>query len=77
MNTAVEALTRAHVPVHVHANNYGTYSVIGGVPLPDILEVTLVRADSYELVAPASPGASAVDSPNDPKRPEFVLDAFS
>jgi len=40
-------LRKNHFLVSVHANNWSPYSVIRGVPLPDTIEITLLRKDLY------------------------------
>ena len=39
-------LTKSHRVVHVHANNYAPIIVMGGLPIPNCLELTLVRKDA-------------------------------
>lgn len=69
----IEAIARTHFPVHVHANNFGAYSIVGGVPLPDILEVTFARRSSYEFQLSEPSPEEDLDQPNDPGRPEYAL----
>jgi hypothetical protein len=44
---AVDALTRNHVPIAVHANNCCPMVRLFGTPVPEVLEVTLVRRDLF------------------------------
>lgn len=70
----LHALHETHAPVHVHANNYGAYAVVGGIPVPDIVEVSYVRRDAYDLVERTSAAiAHPLDQANDPTRPEYAL----
>lgn len=71
---AISRITATHAPVHVHANNFGAFAVLGGVPVPDIVEVTFVRRDDYNLAPPTErePEEEGLDRPNDPARPEIV-----
>lgn len=70
----LRSLDATHASVHLHANNFGAYAIVGGVPVPDIIEVSYVRRDTYELAARrASAVAHALDQPNDPTRPEYAL----
>ena len=59
--------------VHVHANNCGFISNFNGLPIPTILEVTLLRKD----LGQASPWQSFIptnlDAANSPLRPDHVL----
>jgi hypothetical protein len=68
---AISRITATHAPVHVHANNFGAYAVLGGVPVPDIVEVTFVRRADYAL-APSDVVEADIDAPNDPARPDIV-----
>ena len=42
---ALENLSADFVIVHVHANNCGIFGYVGGFPMPDILEISLIRRD--------------------------------
>ena len=66
-------LRATHLPFHLHANNFGAYVIVGGVPVPDILEVSYLRRDSYDVAdsAPAATG-NLLDRPNDPNRPDYA-----
>lgn len=73
----LSVLTRHHAPMHLHANNYGVMALVGGVPIPDVLEVSLLRRDLGVRSCPASdaiPGP--LDRPNHPHRPDFCLTPF-
>ncbi len=71
-------LTHAHVPVHLHANNYGGMSLVLGVPLPRVLELSFLRRDLTDVITLATekiPGP--LDRPNNPTIPDLVLTPFS
>jgi hypothetical protein len=38
-------LTQWHQPIHVHGNNTGGFAVLGGIPFPNVCEVTFIRKD--------------------------------
>ena len=42
-------LTASHYVVHVHANNYAGWHVVGGIPIPAVMELTLARKDEGEF----------------------------
>jgi hypothetical protein len=42
-------LTASHHVVHVHANNFAGWQVVGGVPVPEVLELTLLRKDEGQF----------------------------
>ncbi|HME21182.1 MAG TPA: hypothetical protein VKI44_07485 [Acetobacteraceae bacterium] len=75
---AVRTLTRHHAPVHLHANNYGGMTLVGGVPVLNLLEISLLRRDlgvSNTASGEAIPGR--LDRPNHPLLPDLVLTAFA
>lgn len=45
----LEKIDRTHQLVHLHANNYGSFGIIGGVAMPDVLEMTYVRRTDHML----------------------------
>jgi len=45
--SALHKLASTHVPIAVHPNNHGTYLVIGKTVIPDVIEVTWARLNSY------------------------------
>lgn len=70
----LSALRRSHALVNVHANNWSPYSVIGGFPLPDTIEVTYVRRDSCKVMDGTDYNEiDLVNSPNNPEKPEYRL----
>ena len=74
---ALEHLTRHHVPIHVHANNYRSVVMVLGVPIPDVLEVSLLMRD-LDSFSGVSPGAipEPLDRPNHPYLPDICLRTF-
>ncbi len=42
-------LTNNHRLVHIHANNYGGFRMVGGIMLPNVVELTLIRKDMFDL----------------------------
>jgi len=73
----LNVLTQHHAPVHLHANNYGVMALVGGVPIPDVLEVSLLRRDLGVQPYPASDAIPGLlDRPNHPHRPDYCLTPF-
>jgi glycosyltransferase involved in cell wall biosynthesis len=73
----LEKLTRHHVPVHLHANNYAGVAIVQGVPFPQVLEISFLRRDldSFpELSREAIPGV--LDRPNHPFAPDICMNPF-
>ena len=40
-------LSKTHYLIHLHSNNYGGVSIIDGVPIPSVYELTYVRKDCF------------------------------
>jgi hypothetical protein len=73
MLAAVANVTATHACIHVHGNNWGPFTVIGGIPFPNFFEVTFVRRSDYRLVPSSASFPTAIDRPNNPKKPDFHL----
>lgn len=70
-------LTLNHVPIHLHGNNYRRFAIVEGVPIPEVLEISLLRRDldSFpELASDSIPGP--LDRPNRPAAPDMCLTPF-
>ena len=71
---ALEKLRLNHELVNIHANNWSAYSVIQGVPLPDTIEITLLRrSDHPKKRNSQDSNVKEFNSPNNPKMPEYRL----
>lgn len=69
-------LRQTHLAVHVHGNNNcPMYSVLG-VPVPDVLEITLARRRSHEFVPSTEIFPTGIDHPNRPALPDLFLGSF-
>lgn len=73
MERTLEALRRDHELIHVHANNWGWYGLIGGVPLPDTLELTWVRRADHEFTVCDHEFPTALDRPCNPNASDYYL----
>jgi len=74
-NAQLERLLRRFTIAHVHGNNYGDLSVDGSLPLT--LEITFVHRSIAARPAGSLTGgasAAALNAPNNPHRPDYVLD---
>jgi hypothetical protein len=49
VRTAILNLVTSHRVVHIHANNFAPWCVVGGIPIPAVLELTLARLDEGEF----------------------------
>jgi hypothetical protein len=70
-------LTQNHTVVHLHANNCCGMTLIEGVPVPAVVEVTLLRNDRSSFAVSIDPIPGPLDFPSMADRPDFVLTAFS
>jgi hypothetical protein len=73
---ALENLRRSFSVIHVHANNHCPMALIGGVPFPEVLEVTLVNTSRYSLQSTDEVFPTPLDEPNDPDTPDYFLGRF-
>ena len=76
MRKALINLTAYHRVVHVHGNNHAPWALIGGVAVPDVLEITLARIDDRTFVPAAGTFPSPLDQPNHPEHADFQLGCF-
>jgi hypothetical protein len=67
--SAIENLTRNHVPVALLANNCAPVLTAGGYLVPCVIEVTLVHATVFKSGAATSPLLAGSVPQNDPHRP--------
>jgi hypothetical protein len=74
---AVARLTECHNVVHVHANNGAPLSVIGGVPVPNVFELTLLRKDGNRFRPSTASFPTAIDQPCNRDRAEYYLGRFT
>jgi hypothetical protein len=71
MLAAVKNLTSTHACVHIHGNNWGPFTVVGGIP--NFFELTFVRRSDYRLVPSSASFPTGIDRPNNPRKPDFFL----
>ncbi|HEX2941859.1 MAG TPA: FkbM family methyltransferase [Rhodopila sp.] len=70
-------LQQTHQVVHVHGNNFSGMQRVGGIDIPDCLELTYVARDRYRFVPAEETLPGALDAPNDPARPDLPLGFLS
>ncbi len=70
-------LTASHHVVHVHANNYAPMIVMGGIPVPNVLELTLMRKDAGEFVTSDEVFPTALDMPCHSLAADIFLGRFA
>jgi len=70
---ALRSIARTHQVVHVHPNNWGAYSVVGGIPVPDVLEITYASRRMYAFDSCKRTFPTSLDYPNNADRADLVL----
>lgn len=70
-------LTAHHHVVHVHANNYAPLMVMGGYPVPNVMELTLMRKDAGEFVPSDEVFPTPLDMPCHSSTADVFLGAFA
>lgn len=69
-------LNEAFHIVHIHANNFGGFSLRGNVAFPEVLEITFAARNQYECTEDTESLPTPLDAPNDPKSPDLWLGHF-
>lgn len=74
---ALDNLTASHKVVHVHANNFSPWAIVGGVPVPTVLELTLLRHDMAEMAPSDEVFPTPLDMPCNSRVADFYLGRFA
>jgi hypothetical protein len=69
----LKKLSQTHQAVHLHANNWRPYKVIGGAPVPEVLEVTFASRKHYTFSPCKRTFPTSLDYPNNANRAEILL----
>jgi SAM-dependent methyltransferase len=72
----LQKLSNHYAVVHVHANNYGGFSNIANVVVPNVLEITFANRAIYSFSETDEIFPGPLDEPNDPSRPDMFLGSF-
>jgi len=62
--------------IHLHGNNADHVRVLGGMLVPNLMEITWVNRSLYSLEPFSGAFPTALDRPNDPQRCEIWLGGF-
>lgn len=74
---AFAKLSLKHVPVHLHVNNYQGLTMVNGVPIPCVIELTYLRRDCGVFGGHSTePIPGPLDQPNNKAAPDICLRAF-
>lgn len=74
---AIANLTASHNVVHVHGNNFAGFGVVGGICLPNVIELTLLRKDMGEFVPSKLIFPTAMDMPCHSRAADLYLGNFT
>ena len=72
----LQLLLQHHTLVHLHANNCCGIGLVEGVPLPAVVELTLLRNDRSVFTPSSDPMPGPLDFPNMLDRPELILSPY-
>src|SRR5205807_2115231 len=70
---ALKKLSASHACIHIHGNNWGSFTVIGGIPFPDVFEATFVRRGDYALTPSTAVFPTELDRPSNPRVSDLYL----
>lgn len=70
---AIKKITHAHQIVHLHGNNFSGFAVLGGIPFPNVFEVTLIRKDKHIFSRTHRHWPTNLDAPNDNATPDLYI----
>ena len=69
-------LTASHHVVHVHGNNFAGWQVVGGIPVPAVLELTLIRKDEGQFEPSDEIFPTPLDMPCNSELADMYLGRF-
>jgi hypothetical protein len=76
MQRSFRKLRNSHVPFHVHGNNWGNFSIVCGVPVPDVIEVAYANRSRYTFEQNQEVFPTPLDYPCKTDVPDFYLGTF-
>jgi hypothetical protein len=76
MKTSLSKLVASFAPVHVHGNNCSDLAIVGGIAVPQVLEVTFVRRADFSTVRSSKLFPTTLDVPNRLGYPDLHLGSF-
>ena len=73
---ALTRLQKYFAVVHVHANNWAHYLNVGGVPFPDVIEVSFASRKRFKFAESDEIFPTILDFPNKPAVDDYYLGNF-
>ncbi len=73
--TCFKKLSETHYPIHIHGNNYSGTTMVNGLPIPDVVEITYINKIfvNKQLLPNKMPLPCKIDRPNCSSKPDFNL----
>lgn len=72
----LQCLNKTNQAIHVHGNNNGSFQIIAGVAVPEVIEPTWARKISYNFEATDEIYPISLDQPHTPAKPDLFLGNF-
>jgi hypothetical protein len=66
--SSLRRINETHKLVHLHVNNYEPVRIVGGVPIPNVVEATYLRSDESEFIELPRPRGAQLNFPNNPNK---------
>jgi hypothetical protein len=66
--SSLARINETHKLVHLHVNNYEPVRIVGGVPVPNVVETTYLRSNENEFVELPRPRGAQLNYPNNPNK---------
>ena len=73
MLSVFKKINESHQVIHIHANNYGRLSIVSGIMLPEVIEITFVRKEDHYFEDNLKNFPTPIDGPNDSQSPDYFL----
>jgi hypothetical protein len=73
---SLKKLRLSHVPFHVHGNNWGDFSIVCGVPVPDVIEISFANRSRFTFLQNQEIFPTALDHPCKLDVPDYYLGTF-
>lgn len=69
-------IAHSHCCIHIHGNNYAGFSVVAGIPVPNVIEVTYALKEKFKFMESTDVFPTHLDDPCRPGIPDMFLGDF-
>lgn len=69
-------IAHSHQCIHIHGNNYAGFSVIEGIPVPNVIEVSYALKRKFQFMESSDIFPTHLDDPCKPGEPDLFLGDF-